>query len=161
MIMEEAKKRCPYCGEEILAVAKKCKHCGEWLPDEATEKPKEKIPCPICGESIDIDLALCPYCHENTRLSENARPPKVSTRMRLENSSSHKKLMWIIIGILATGVVIGPLLSFLLLTIFTYFYRRHCPKVHVSFISADHGTSLIGASHYTSAYKPFMYSFLK
>ena len=24
-------KRCPYCGEEILSVAKKCKHCGEWL----------------------------------------------------------------------------------------------------------------------------------
>lgn len=24
-------KQCPYCGEEILAIAKKCKHCGEWL----------------------------------------------------------------------------------------------------------------------------------
>lgn len=31
--MEDATKRCPYCGEEILAVAKKCKHCGEWLED--------------------------------------------------------------------------------------------------------------------------------
>lgn len=27
-------KRCPYCGEEILAVAKKCKHCGEWLTEK-------------------------------------------------------------------------------------------------------------------------------
>jgi TPR repeat protein len=27
----EQKMRCPYCGEEILAVAKKCRHCGEWL----------------------------------------------------------------------------------------------------------------------------------
>lgn len=27
----EAKKQCPMCGEEILAVAAKCKHCGEFI----------------------------------------------------------------------------------------------------------------------------------
>lgn len=29
------KKRCPYCGEEIMATAKKCIHCGEWLVKDA------------------------------------------------------------------------------------------------------------------------------
>lgn len=29
--MSENLKRCPFCGEEILAVAKKCKHCGSDL----------------------------------------------------------------------------------------------------------------------------------
>ena len=32
--MEQGTKRCPYCGEEILAVAKKCKYCGEWLEED-------------------------------------------------------------------------------------------------------------------------------
>ena len=27
-------KQCPYCGEEILEVARKCKHCSEWLDNK-------------------------------------------------------------------------------------------------------------------------------
>ncbi|GAG76086.1 unnamed protein product, partial [marine sediment metagenome] len=27
-------KKCPFCGEEILAAAIKCKHCGEWLGEK-------------------------------------------------------------------------------------------------------------------------------
>ena len=34
--MEKETKKCPFCGEEILAVAKKCKYCGEWLEEKQT-----------------------------------------------------------------------------------------------------------------------------
>ena len=48
-------KSCPYCGEEILATAKKCKHCGKWLEKK----------CPQCGESFrseHMDSQCCKVC---------------------------------------------------------------------------------------------------
>jgi membrane protein YdbS with pleckstrin-like domain/predicted RNA-binding Zn-ribbon protein involved in translation (DUF1610 family) len=41
----EATKRCPFCGEVILAIAKKCKHCGEFL-DRATPESSAAPPTP-------------------------------------------------------------------------------------------------------------------
>ena len=58
----EETKRCPYCGEEILAVAKKCKHCGEWIEKEV---PKEYVRCSVCGEKVEKGLEKCPICNEH------------------------------------------------------------------------------------------------
>lgn len=35
-------KECPICSEQILAVAKKCKHCGEYLDDDDIEERRPR-----------------------------------------------------------------------------------------------------------------------
>lgn len=86
----EEKKLCPYCGEEILAVAKKCKHCGEWL--ERKEPEKEKKACPICGELVDVDLEVCPYCKEFTHINEGDNDDKIVHD--IPNTKENKGKIW-------------------------------------------------------------------
>ena len=81
MMNEQETKRCPYCGEEILAVAKKCKHCGEWLE-------KKKVHCPICQEEIDADEETCPYCHEKVN-APAAPPAPTPTIVTVESKKSN------------------------------------------------------------------------
>lgn len=43
--MNQSRIKCPYCGEEIAATAKKCRFCDEWLPNaETSSQPQIQQP---------------------------------------------------------------------------------------------------------------------
>ena len=46
----DATKRCPFCGEVILAVAKKCKHCGEFLDRGTPADPAAPTTAPAAAD---------------------------------------------------------------------------------------------------------------
>lgn len=76
--MEDKKRRCPYCGEEILETAIKCKHCHSWI----------KKKCPFCAEMIDSNLDRCPFCDSN--LKEVNEEPKESVQISKEPIKENK-----------------------------------------------------------------------
>jgi hypothetical protein len=41
--MSDATKTCPMCGEQILAVARKCRYCGEYFDPEARAQNRPDV----------------------------------------------------------------------------------------------------------------------
>ena len=48
-------RKCPYCGEEIMAEAKKCKHCREWLTDQPAAKDENAKPQLDSKEKVMVE----------------------------------------------------------------------------------------------------------
>lgn len=50
--VESSSRACPYCGEAILAVAKKCKHCGEFLDGRPNPSAVQHAPPPVVHVAV-------------------------------------------------------------------------------------------------------------
>jgi hypothetical protein len=96
----DATIRCPFCSEPILASAKKCKHCGEFLDNRSNVAAPPRVRRP--GDIICPN----PNCHYEG-------PPKKEARGS------------VLVGII---LLLFFLLPGILYFIFMDGYRYNCPK---------------------------------
>ncbi|MCM1264723.1 MAG: zinc ribbon domain-containing protein [Candidatus Gastranaerophilales bacterium] len=90
---DDGNKHCPYCGEEIKATAKKCKHCGEFLNELNNSETKQ---CPFCGEEILSSAIKCKFCGEWFD-SNNTHHPIIRKIAGFQKTSN---IFWLILAIL-------------------------------------------------------------
>lgn len=70
-------KKCPFCGEDILAVAKKCRYCHSIIVDASEDKQSASADqagdpvkrCPYCGEYILRNAIRCEHCGSNITMN--------------------------------------------------------------------------------------------
>jgi hypothetical protein len=81
-------KKCPYCGEEILSVAIKCKHCksniiadSSTIEESVNEKVEKKInkieklrKCPSCGAMVPVIAITCRNCGHEVKTEDELLP---------------------------------------------------------------------------------------
>lgn len=97
-------KLCHMCGEEIKAIAKKCKHCGEMIQDAIIahqSKPDFKN-CPQCAEQVKADATVCEHCH--SQLKQNAS-------VWFQEQKVQNKNIWILTGAFVGLALCLPLIS--------------------------------------------------
>ncbi|MDX9976368.1 MAG: DUF4234 domain-containing protein [FCB group bacterium] len=91
--MTNDSKACPYCGEEILAVAKKCKHCQSMLVNTGIKKRDLGIIILLCVVTLGLyGFYLIPDFGRSVNAALNRR--------------KHSFSVVLILGILTLGVAL-------------------------------------------------------
>lgn len=104
----ENTKKCPYCGKEIKAVAKKCRFCGQWLNEDTNEvvaKDEEVKP-----QEVDPVEQVAPNeeAEEDNKATETVVTSKPDSETSTKGSADSKKnVVYWVVGILAAVVLVG------------------------------------------------------
>lgn len=90
-------KNCPFCGEEIMADARKCKHCGEWLEEDPIQEQTQE------AEKMETAVSVSP--HAEPEQTEPVMPTKAPYLDK--ESSTHKSKKWLFAVIPIVVVIAG------------------------------------------------------
>ncbi len=95
---QKSRRNCPFCGESILLMAIKCKHCGEFIA-----KNKGYTPCKYCFADIPVAAIKCSHCGEYVNKQDD--PSRQNKKHRGDPRSARNALLsgdYFVLSILAT-----------------------------------------------------------
>ena len=116
-------KKCPYCGEEIKAVAKKCRFCGQWFDEESNEVKANEEVKPQNDASVEqvvpkgeevkpqTESPIKQSASKEEVKDDNKTPytvskPNSGTNSKVGDKSNKNTVYWVV-GIIAAVLLVG------------------------------------------------------
>lgn len=147
-------KNCPFCGEQVLAQAKKCKFCKNWLNDQK-DNSEELKSCPYCYEKINVNAKLCKFCGSNVTALDVTASQDIRNSLKgftefkeilcfncgysgtmgvVETSNTFELPWWLIVILILCGVGIPVLIGLFVIQYFTKRLLCECPNCKASIV---------------------------
>lgn len=105
---KEERIKCPYCSEQILANAKKCRFCGEWFTEENKPALNSSLTAPQAPKDKQEPQAG-PELEETVKKPHEELVESPGEKSKTKPSPKKHRIAWlrIILAIVYLGIIIG------------------------------------------------------